>query len=116
MHYLDYKFNNFFNNIVKKIEFGEINITYPNDANYSFTGSKNGPIADIKLLNYRVIIDILIKGNIGFGESYINNNFSTSNLSKLIQLLVINKDSFNKYSNGNLLYRFIQQILHLKKK
>ena len=56
--------------------------------------------------------NILLKGNIGLGESYINKDFNTSNLTNLIELIIQNKKSFQNISNGNILYRFFQQYIH----
>ena len=58
---------------------------------------------------------IIFKGNIGFAESYINKNFSTKNLSKLIQFILLNENKFNLISNGNIFYRTYQKVIHSQK-
>ena len=65
----------------QKIKHGNINVILPSGKSIYFKGNEIGVDADIKLYNYSFINKIIDKGSIGFAESYIDNDFSTSNLS-----------------------------------
>ncbi|MBI28796.1 MAG: SAM-dependent methyltransferase [Pelagibacteraceae bacterium] len=100
--------------IINNINYGSLSIIYPDDEKFIYKGTIDGPNADIKLYNFKIISNLLFKGNIGLGESYINNHFETSNLSNLIEFIVVNQNSFKKISNGNFIYRLFQKINHLR--
>ena len=112
--FINNKLKFFFDNLLRQLSYGSINVQYPNGENILYCGTNKGPEANIRLFNYKLVKDIIIKGNIGFGESYINKNFTTSNLSDLIEVAVLNKNSFKKFEKGNIFYSFIQQIFHYR--
>ena len=90
----------FFNKLLLKIEYGTLIVFFPDNKKIIYKGRKYGPIADIKLNNFKIIKDIIIKGNIGFGESYMNKNFSFNTLP-----LKSNKDEPVDHSTSSL-YEF----------
>tara|TARA_Y100000590_G_scaffold286849_1_gene322726 strand:+ start:4859 stop:6061 length:1203 start_codon:yes stop_codon:yes gene_type:complete len=111
-YFLNNKLKSFLHKLLKKITYGNLNVQYPDGYKYQYKGLNKGISVEITLNNYKLIKNILLKGNIGFGESYINKDFNTSNLTNLIELIIQNKKSFQNISNGNILYRFFQQYIH----
>ena len=111
---MESKLQKIFHKILKQTIYGKISVTYPNNDTYDY-GINDDYKCDIKLNNFKFISDVILKGNIGFAESYIYKNFYTSNLSKLIEFIILNQKTFLKVSNGNIFYRFFQKILHSQK-
>ena len=116
MEKFNYFINNkkkfFFDKLLKNITLGTLKVKYPDGDKILYQGNNYNLIADIELINYNLIYDIFFKGNIGFAESYINKNFITSNLSNLIELIILNKKSFKNIDNGKIFYRLMQKYYH----
>ena len=111
-NFFDNRLRLFFHNLLSKVHYGQIHVTFPNNEKYIYKGIKSGPEADITLNNYKFIKDVMIKGNIGLGESYMNQNYTTNSLVKLIEFAVRNKNHFNNIDRGKLIYRIVQKIYH----
>ena len=68
--------NNFFN----KIKYGNLKVFFPSGKVKTYYGNTQGVNVDIKLNNFLIVSKLLRKGSIGFAESYMDEDFSTSNL------------------------------------
>ena len=82
---------------IKNVKKGNLYVTYPNGEETIFKGEKSGYNADIKFYNYKLFGKLLRKGATGLAESYMDNDFQTNNLSKL--LLFANDNESNYLSN-----------------
>ena len=82
---------------IKNVKKGNLYVTYPNGGKIIFKGEKSGYNADIKFHNYKLFAKLLRKGATGLAESYMDNDFQTNNLSKL--LLFANDNETNYLSN-----------------
>ena len=96
----------------QKIKHGNINVILPSGKSIYFKGNEIGVDADIKLYNYSFINKIIDKGSIGFAESYIDNDFSTSNLSNLLILAKNNEKEYLNLLKGKWLYSFVRKFKH----
>ena len=64
-----------------------------------FFGNQESPLkAKLKINSPSFCLNLLRKGSSGLGESYINNEFETSNLSSLIELSARNINVTYKFS------------------
>ena len=61
-----------------------------------YKGTQKGYEAKIKLYNYKVFSKLLIKGSIVFAESYMEKDFTSENLSKLLLFAYDNQSFFIK--------------------
>ena len=84
------------NNFFKKIKKGSLFVTYPDNEKVMYRGDQNGYEAEIKLFNYKVFSKLLVKGSIGFAESYMEEDFTSNNLSKLLLFAYDNQSFFLK--------------------
>ena len=84
--------NNFFHHSVekvtdgffKRIKNGNLKVSFPSGKIVHFKGSNQGVNANIKLNNFLLIEKLLRKGVVGFAESYMDGDFSTNDLTKLL--------------------------------
>ncbi len=83
-------------NFFKKIKKGSLFVTYPDNEKVLYKGTQKGYEAKIKLYNYKVFSKLLIKGSIGFAESYMEEDFTSENLSKLLLFAYDNQSFFLK--------------------
>ena len=121
--YLNQSMQNISDNFLIKLKKGRLNVIYPNKDQKLFVGKKNGYKADIKLNNYKLFSKILRKGATGFAESYMDGDFSTSNLSNLLLFGFDNESDFleNKTNNSFIDYyikfrHFLNQNTKIKSK
>ena len=83
-NYLNQSMRLFADNFLIKLRKGNLHVTYPNNQKRIFNGEQEGQEADIKFNNYKLFTKLFRKGSIGFAESYMDGDFETNNLSKLL--------------------------------
>ena len=71
---------------LKKISYGYLNLVDYNGKEYFFGDNKSFLKAKIKINNPSFCFNILRKGSSGLGESYMNGEFETNDLTSLIEL------------------------------
>ena len=76
---LEKKLSQIFHKTLLRTSYGKLSVTYPNKEIYYY-GTDDNNKCDINLNNSNFFLDIILKGNIGFAESYINKNFSTNKI------------------------------------
>ena len=82
--------NKFGDNFFSKIKIGTLEVIYK-DGNIKLYGEKN--VAEkitLEIYNNRFFTRTILYGDIGFCESYIDKDFETSNLTKLLELALLN--------------------------
>ena len=79
-----------------------------------FFGNQESPLkAKLKINSPSFCLNLLRKGSSGLGESYINNEFETSNLSSLIELSARNINVTYKFS-GFFQFFLLKNLLYKK--
>jgi len=98
---------NFIKNKLTLIKDGSLNLTNYDRSNKIYGKINSSIKADIEVINSKFYFNILKGGSTGLAESYVRNEFSTSDLTSLIELTA---------KNINLTHRFsgILQIKLLK--
>ena len=81
--YLDFK--------LKDIKWGEIKVNFKNSHEKIFKAKEGNLSSNILIKNNSFFKDLLLKGELGFAESYINNKWETSNLTNLLKILLKNQ-------------------------
>ena len=96
---------------LKKIKHGYLELTDSKGIKYNF-GNKGSPLkAQITINDPSFTSKLLTSGSSGLGESYINNEFKTNDLTSLIELSAKNINVTYKFS-GLLNISFIKNILN----
>ena len=98
---------------LKKISHGYLNLVDAQGKEYSFGDNRSFLKARLKINNPSFCFNILRKGSSGLGESYINGEFQTDDLTSVIELSAKNINITYKFSG------FFQLLLltnFLKKK
>ncbi len=110
--------NNFFNNYTekatnqffKRIKFGTLKVFFPSGKIVYFKAKNLGIKADIKLNNFLMVGKLLRKGEVGFAESYMNGDFSTSNLKNLLIFAKQNQSSYIYNKQLKWFYKLISKM------
>ncbi len=116
MNYVNDKFQQSFEIVAEKflskIRFGELIVTFPSGSTKSFKGTNGDEIADLKLHNYKLISKIFKRKSIGFAESYMDGDFSTSNLTKLLLISYKNEKYFLHNFKSNFFFNIYSKFKH----
>ena len=113
-------FNYYFNNSIEqisntflsKIQHGKLNVNFPSGRKIKYNGNNEGLNADIKLNNYNLFYKLLKKGSVGFAESYMDGDYESTDLSKLLQFAHQNELSYLKEKKARWLSNVYIKIIH----
>jgi len=91
---------------MRLVEYGSLRMTTPKGTTLVFKGKQVGPNAHIQVREWRVIENIIARGDIALGEDYIDGKWESKCVETLISFFLVNLDYFEKYANGNIFSRF----------
>jgi cyclopropane-fatty-acyl-phospholipid synthase len=98
--------------LLKKLRHGTLTMQLPNGDTHCF-GNGALPHAAMTLRNWNVCGAALKSGDIGFAESYIAGDWTTPNLTTLIQVLVRNRREVEDVIHGSWAGRLLYRLRHL---
>ena len=98
--------------LLENLPDGRLDVRFPDGQSASF-GSRDAHPADLTLNNWNVIDASLSSGDIGFAESYIAGDWSTSDLARLLTFFLRNREEAGRLIYGTFLGRFVHRIRHL---
>lgn len=90
--------------LLEKIDEGYVEVKTPCKTSLSFGEPTSQLKADITIHDNSFFDHVLLKGDIGFGECFINGVFSSSNIQNLLELITLNQKHFDSLFHGNILY------------
>ena len=97
---------------LSKIKYGELLVTFPSGSMQSFTGINSAHKADLTINNYKFISKILKRKSVGFAESYMDGDFSSSNLTNLLLLAFRNENHFLVNLKSNIFFNIYSKFKH----
>ena len=84
--------NKFGDNFFSKIKIGTLEVIYKDKNKKLYGEGKLQEKITLEIKNNRFFTRTILYGDIGFAESYIDKDFETSNLTKLIELALLNAE------------------------
>lgn len=96
----------------EKIEHGFLEIKLPNQKVLRFGNFESQLRADIKIKDNHLIDLVVLKGDIGLGQGYIENLFETSDLANLLYFFTINQKQIESFFYGKKLFTVFYAIKH----
>ncbi len=116
MNYVNNKFQQSFELVAKKflskLHYGELSVTFPSGHVQQFQGRSVGQKADLTINNYKFISKILKRKSVGFAESYMDGDFSSSNLTNLLLLSFRNENYFLENLKTNIFFNIYSKFKH----
>ena len=97
------------------IESGILRLTTPDGKTRVFEGKQEGEQANIELHDWRVVTNMMRKGDIGFAEDYRAGNWETDDLVALTTLGLINRQALDRMVTGSKLSRTLSMLSYLLK-
>ncbi|MGB7650504.1 MAG: cyclopropane-fatty-acyl-phospholipid synthase family protein [Gallionella sp.] len=99
--------------LLQKIRHGGLHLTMHDGSQHHFGDAHMGVQARLHLHDERVCEALLARGDIGFGETYMEGWWSSSDIAALIQIAVQNRAEFSSLLGGNALRVGWYRIKHL---
>ena len=119
MNYFNIKFSYSLEKIADKflnrLNYGSIEIIYPSGKVSRYIGKYPGYNANINIFNFKVFSKVFKRGPVGFGEAYIDGDFTTSNLTILLLFAFQNEKNFLKNYKSNWLYHPYIKFRHYRR-
>lgn len=100
-------------NICTGVQAGTLCLQLPNGESKVFTGENEGPSAHIHLHRWRAVLRMIFGGDVGFAEGYMAGDWSTDDLTALIELAAVNKETMENKVRGNTIFRWFDRLNHL---
>ena len=98
--------------VFEQIQFGELQVTFPDGELASYKGNHDGPKADIILSSHDSVKHILKSGIIGFCEAYMDEKIETKNLASLIELGSLHSNFLSQRLTFNPIKQSILKFIH----
>ncbi len=100
---------------LRKIQVGTITLTLPDGAVHRIAGPRPGPEAELHLGTPAAARSLLLRGDIGFAESYMAGDWSTPDLEKVLEIGARNVRVLEESIRGQWWFRLAQRLLHLRR-
>jgi len=101
--------------LATQVEHGQLLIQTPAGETIQRAGPKPGPSATLTLARWRAVRRLLLGGDIGFAEAYMDGDWSTPDLAALIELAARNHETMYASLGGIRLARWANRIRHIRR-
>ncbi len=89
-----------FYSVLSQSKYGKISVYNKKKKVFFFEANNPGPNAEISIKNMKCLDDFFLKGDLGWAESYIDENWDTSSLSDFLEWGAKNFHEFSKFIRG----------------
>ncbi|MDP7142851.1 MAG: cyclopropane-fatty-acyl-phospholipid synthase family protein [Alphaproteobacteria bacterium] len=96
-----------------KIESGSLELVTPDGQTRFFAGKEDGVAAHIELRDWRVISNMMRRGDIGFAEDYRSGLWDSNDLVSITALGLQNRAAMDRMVAGHQLFRTIAKLSYL---
>ncbi|HKG05789.1 MAG TPA: cyclopropane-fatty-acyl-phospholipid synthase family protein [Pedobacter sp.] len=103
---------------LSKMTKGALNLTMPNGELIQFGNSGSGTNADIQVKYDEFFKSLVLYGDIGFGEAYVNGLWETSNITNVIKWVLLNIENAPSVSGNKTktvalnVFKWLNRIYH----
>jgi cyclopropane-fatty-acyl-phospholipid synthase len=98
--------------VLKRIAVGRIVVRLPSGDEVEAQGPVAGPEATLVLHNWGVLRQLVLGGDIGFAEAYMDGHWTSPDLPALIELAALNQDALGDAVTGSPVLRLINRLRH----
>lgn len=99
--------------VLQHMRIGSLNLSLPDGRREAFRGPLPGPQATIEVRDWQFFRRVLVSGDIGLAESYIEGLCDTPDLVALIELLALNETHLARIAHGKWWRRVALRLAHL---
>jgi cyclopropane-fatty-acyl-phospholipid synthase len=105
----------FLRRLVSALEHGHITVVTPSGERIEHRAAKSHLNATLVLHRWRTIRRLVTHGDLGFAEAYIDGDWSSPDLTALIELAALNTGQLGQKMSGLLTVRTLNRLRHLLK-
>jgi cyclopropane-fatty-acyl-phospholipid synthase len=98
--------------LLPRLESGSLEITLPSGRSITVLGLAPGPAATLRLLRLRTLRRLLLNGDIGFGEAYMDGDWSSPDLPALLAVFAKNQETLRFAPRNPVARRAVDRLLH----
>ncbi len=99
----------------RTVEYGQLIIQMPSGDTIQCAGPGHGPVGRMNVHRWRAVRRLLLGGDIGFAESYIDGDWSSPDLTALIEVAARNHATMMPSLDGSRAARLLNRLLHLRR-
>lgn len=103
----------FLRKLLAHIAFGTLVVETPSGERVRHVGRAEGPEAILVLHRWRGLRRLAMKGDVGFAQGYIDGDWSSPDLSALIELAALNSPALQRLMRGVTVARWVNRATHL---
>ncbi len=85
---------------LQQVEYGRMVIVTPDNVVLTFAGWKKGPSAHLRLYDWKALDALVVRGEVGFAEAYIEGQWDSENLLALLTFGLVNSQSLERFFHG----------------
>lgn len=98
--------------IGQRLRCGTLTVITPQQARAVYRGAEPGPEAVLVLHRWRTLRRLLLNGDVGFGEAYMDGDWSSPEPAALLELAARNTAPLAPAIDGTPLVRLLNRVLH----
>lgn len=108
-------------NLLSKMKLGTLNLTLPGGEQIQLGNGEGAVMANIEVKNRNFFKRCVLFGDIGFGEAYVEGDWTTDSITNVIRWVLLNVDNAPTVSGSNAqaavlnVLRFFNHIYHSKR-
>ncbi len=95
------------------MESGTLNLTTPDGQTRVFGGKNPGENVSLELRDWRVVNNLIRKGDVGFAEDYRTGHWDTDDLTALTTLCLVNRRAMDNIIKGSRFSRTLSMLSYL---
>jgi cyclopropane-fatty-acyl-phospholipid synthase len=99
--------------VAERLRCGRLTIELPGGERRRFEGAERGPSALLAIHRPRAIRRLVIGGGPGFAEAYLDGDWDSPDLPRLLELLALNETAYEGLYRGRPWYRWLARAQHL---
>jgi cyclopropane-fatty-acyl-phospholipid synthase len=99
--------------LLRNVRYGHLRITLPSGLVVEKSGAEPGPEAIVNMRRWRMLTRLIVAGDIGFAESYLDEDWTTPDLTAVIRFAARNTQALAPAIQGSAIMRLFNRAKHL---
>ncbi|MEJ8851584.1 cyclopropane-fatty-acyl-phospholipid synthase family protein [Variovorax rhizosphaerae] len=99
--------------LLRNVSHGSLSVVLPDGNTVEAHGATAGPHVSIQLHRWRPMLRLLLRGDLGFAESYRDGDWSTPDLAALLLFGLRNESSWGSTLDASLPFGWLGRLFHL---
>lgn len=95
---------------------GYLNVEMPNGKSYQFGRDSEGRPVQLVIKDWRVIENLVTRGDTGFAEDYRAGKWETDDLTSLLTIGLLNERAVDQMISGSKSFQFLSKLSYLMKR